>query len=100
MGVIWRNDCFQRPVPNGSILYHTTAWYRLYRIYYFFDYFNGFTISPLSIIFLICLEIVDLLRWKNSTIWSAVSHTLSFESRISIFDSPPVPNTKESLPCP
>ena len=34
--------------------------------------------SPVSKMFLICLEMVDLLRWNNSAIWSKVNHTVSF----------------------
>lgn len=44
--------------------------------------------SPSSNTFLICLEMVDLLRWKSSAIWSSDSQTVSSCNFTSIFDSP------------
>lgn len=44
--------------------------------------------SPVTKMFLTCREMVDLLRWNNSAIWSNVSHTVSSCSVTSIFDTP------------
>ena len=44
--------------------------------------------SPSSSTFFTCREIVDLLRWNSSAIWSSESQTVSFYSFTSICESP------------
>lgn len=50
---------------------------------------HSFCSSPSSNTFLMCCrEMVDLLRWNSSAIWSRLSHTVSPCSLTSMRDSP------------